>query len=434
MAPVHREARDGRHPGAPWQNPDEPVHFAVVRALTYKPWFEIANRRNVDVQAEILRSMAEHDWWAAYGEPVPNPLPSTFAGVPTHMGDASEVRPFYYVAMAGYCRVLRARALLTQYYAVRLASAMMTLLTFALILRGAQEWFGEKVAFYTGVFVALVPQFALIGISTSADPAVFLAAAIVWWQAARLAARKGTIVSLLLMSLATGAAVLLKNLAVPLLVQLPALMLVAALFTAHGRLLAAVVLVAGVVLRLAGVLTATSWLSEEQLTTLHNHLMVLGWGGLTPTPSYFADFSWRLFESAYLVAGWQRFHPPTWVVGIALVMFTVLFSRGVLWAWVQDDNARRRLAALAAVSVIAVQVAAIYGTKYYPPLIGWGGVQGRFLFPVIGPFAALCALGLVHWRARPNTRWVCIGVVALMGLLDLVSWMTTLVRVYARWI
>src|SRR5216117_3816911 len=84
----------------PWQNPDEPVHFAVVRALTYKPWFEIANRRNIDVEAEILRSMAEHDWWSAYGEPVPNPLPSTFVGVPTHMGDASQGRPLYYVAMA----------------------------------------------------------------------------------------------------------------------------------------------------------------------------------------------------------------------------------------------------------------------------------------------------------------------------------------------
>jgi hypothetical protein len=418
----------------PWQNPDEPVHFAVVRALTYKPWFDIANRRNIDVEAEILRSMAEHDWWSAYGEPVPNPLPSTFVGVPTHMGDASKGRPLYYVAMAAYCRVLGARALLTQYYAVRLASAMMTLLTFALILRGAQEWFGEKVAFYTGVFVALVPQFVLIGISTSADPPLFLAAALVWWQAARLAARKGTIVSVLLMLLATGAAVLLKQLAVPLLVQLPALMLVAALFTAHGRMLAAVVLVAGVVLRLAGVLKAVRWLSEEQLTTLHNHLMVLGWGGLTPTPSYFADFSWRLFESAYVVAGWQRFYPPTWVVGIALVMFTVLFARGVLWAWVHDDNARWRLAALAAVVVVAVQLAAIYGTKYYPPLPGWGGVQGRFLFPAIGPFAALCALGLVHWGTHPSARWIRLGVVALMGLLDLVSWMTTIVPVYARWI
>src|SRR3989442_12593518 len=53
----------------PWQNPDEHLHVAVIRALTYEPWLEIANRRKVDVQAEILRSMAEHGWWVAYSEP-----------------------------------------------------------------------------------------------------------------------------------------------------------------------------------------------------------------------------------------------------------------------------------------------------------------------------------------------------------------------------
>jgi 4-amino-4-deoxy-L-arabinose transferase-like glycosyltransferase len=415
----------------PWQNPDEGVYFAVIRALTYTPWLDIANRRNVDVQAEILRSMAEHGWWSAYGEPVPDPLPSTFLGVPTHMGDASEAPPLYHVVMAAYCRGLRARGLLTQYYAVRLASAMMTLLTFALILRGAREWFDDTIAFYSGALVAVVPQFVVIGISVTPDPALFLAAAVVWWQAARLAARKGIVVPVALISMATGVAVFLKPLAVPLLVQVPALMFVAALFTPRGRLLTAIVVAAGVLLRLTGVLRAAVWLSPEQLTTLHNYIKTLGWGDFAPTPAYFADFSWRLFESAYLVAGWQRFYPPAWIVGIGLAIFVVLLTRGILWAWVQRGDARSRLAALAAVVFVAVQLAAIYGTKYYRP--DWGA-QGRFLFPAIGPFAALCALGLVRWRVQPSTMWVCLGVVALMALLDLVAWMTTLVPVYARWI
>jgi 4-amino-4-deoxy-L-arabinose transferase-like glycosyltransferase len=415
----------------PWQNPDEHLHFAVIRTLTYKDWLDIGYRRNVGVQTEILRSMAEHDWWSAYSEPVPDPLPRTFLDLPKHMGDAWMAPPLYYVAMAAYCRGLRARGLLTQYYAVRLASVMLTLLTFALILRGAREWFGEKIAFYTGAIVAAVPQFALIGISVSPDPPLFLAAAFVWWQGACLAARKGTVIPVLLMLLATGAAVLTKQLALPLLVQAPALMLVAALFTPRGRLLTAIVVAAGVMLRLTGVLRAAMWLREEQLTILHRYVTVLGWGAFDSTPSYFADFSWRLFESAYLVAGWQRFYPPAWIVGTALVIFVVLLTRGILWAWVQPGDVRLRLAALAAFVFIAVQAAAIYGTNYYRP--GWGA-QGRFLFPAIGPFAALCALGLVHWRAHPSTMWVCLGVVALMGLLDLVAWMTTIVAVYARWI
>jgi hypothetical protein len=98
---------------------------------------------------------------------------------------------------------------------------------------------------------------------------------------------------------------------------------------------------------------------------------------------------------------------------------------------VQPGDVRLRLAALAAVVFVAVQLAAIYGTKYYRP--GWGA-QGRFLFPAIGPFAALCALGLVHWRAHPSNTWIRPGVVTVMALLDLVSWMTTIVAVYGRWI
>jgi 4-amino-4-deoxy-L-arabinose transferase-like glycosyltransferase len=415
----------------PWQNPDESVYFAVIRALTHNAWLDIANRRNVDVQAEILRSMAEHDWWSAYGEPIPDPLPTTFLDVPTHLGDASNAPPLYYVVMAAYCRVLSAHGLLTQYYAVRFASAVMTLLTFALILRGARDWFGETIALYTGALVALIPQFVLIGISVTPDPPVFLAAAFVWWQGARLAARTGIAVPVLLMSAVAGVAVLLKPLAIPLLVQVPALILAAALFTRRGRMLAAIVVATGLILRLTGVLRAATWLSPEQLIFLHRYRTLLGWGDFDSTPAYFADFSWRLFESAYLVAGWQRFYPPSWVVATALVIFVVLLTRAILWAGVQGGNPRWRLAAFAAVIFIAVQVAAVYATNYYLPR--WGA-QGRFLFPSIGPFAALCALGLVHWRTDASRTWIRPGVIAVMGLLDLVAWMTTMVAVYARWI
>lgn len=414
----------------PWQNPDEPAHFSVIRALTYNAWLDIANRRNVQVHAELLRSMAEHDWWAAYGEPVPEPFPTTFIDVPTHLGDAATAPPLYYVAMAAYCRVIHARSLLAQYYGVRLVSVALTLLTFALILRGAREWFGERVAFYAGVLVALVPQFVIIGVSVSPDPFLFTASAFIWWQAARLARRKGVSAPVFLMVLAAAAAVLSKTLAIPLLVQVPALLLVAALFTRRGRVLAATAVAAAIVLRVTGTLRAATWLNDEQLLALHRRTLILGWGEFEASWSYLADFSWRLFESSYLVAGWQRFYPPPWLIWTALVVFSALLARG-LWAGGVRGEWRPRLAVLGAVLFCAVQVAAIYGTKYYTP--GYGA-QGRFLFPAIGPFAALCALGLTQWRSQLTGTRVCLAIVALLGLLDLVGWMTAVVPVYARWI
>ncbi len=413
----------------PWQDPDEPVHFAVSRGLTHNAWLDIANRRNVDVQSEILQSMAAADWWKAYAEQVPEPLPATFAEVPTHLGDASNAPPLYYIALAAYSRALRLTGLLPQYFAARAASLALTLLTFAVILRAARAWFDDRVALLAGVFVALLPQFALIGIAVSPDPFIFLAGAVVWWQASRIAAGAALLGPIATMLLVTAAAVASKKLALSLLGELAALLFVLAVAHRRTRFVAIAAALGIVVLRGVGVLRAANFLPPERLDALHQYKLLFGWRGMEFSTAYFADFSWRLFESAYLVAGWQRFYAPPWITAAALVAIIVALSVTAVFLF-RDDDRRTRLGAAIAAAVVAVQLASIYGTNYFRPEFG---AQGRFLFPVIGAFACLCALGLARWRS-PVRPWLCAVVVGALGLLDVMAWTTTVIPAYARWL
>jgi len=215
------------------------------------------------------------------------------------------------------------------------------------------------------------------------------------------------------------------------LLQVPVLIAVIAVRTRRGRILIGGGAAAAIVLRASGVLRAATFLGEPHLNALHRYKQLFGWGRFASTPAYFADFSWRLFESAYLAAGWQRFYANRAIVAMVLVSFVVLVSIGT-WIGLRGSDLRIRIATLAAVAFAVVQLAAIYGTNYYLP--GWGA-QGRFLFPAIGPFAALCAVALVpsptHATAARSARLATIGV---LGAINLAAWLTAVVPVYARWI
>src|SRR2546427_1558896 len=195
----------------PWQNLAEPIHFAKIRALAL---FDTPSDSQYSaVQSEVLASMAEHGWWRAYSEAVPDPVPRTFAEVPTHLGDATTARlTFYYVAAARYCRVLGLENLFAQFFACRVASLLLMLGTMLFVVRGAREWFDENTAYVASAIVALLPQFALVGISVSPDPLVFALGAFVWWQAGRLMARKAVVAPMVLIVAATTVAVVAKQL------------------------------------------------------------------------------------------------------------------------------------------------------------------------------------------------------------------------------
>jgi 4-amino-4-deoxy-L-arabinose transferase-like glycosyltransferase len=416
----------------PWQNPDEPAHLAVVRVLARRPTlFDLAKRQDLAVESEILDSMAAHGWWNGYSEPLPDPFPRTFEQTPSdHLGGQEQAPPLYYLIAARFCRIFGIDSLLGQYYALRIASLLISLLTFGLLIRAAREWFDDEIAYCAAALVALIPEFALIAISVSPDPLVFLAGTFIWWQAGRAFAGKGVVLPIAMMIAAALVAVLSKQLAVTLAIQAAMLGILIALTTGWGRKLVAAAVAVIVILRLAGVLRALRLLNPDQLATAHRYRMMLEWTGVPLSLGYFVTFTWRLFGTAYLSAGWLRFDPPEWILRVAALVFLFGVARGIVVTLSADTDARIRRAALVASLFVVVQVAAIYGTRYYMPD---SGAQGRFLYPAIGPFAVICALGLVRWRSPRARTAVCCAAIGLMGVLDLASWVTTVVPAYAYW-
>ena len=77
----------------PWQGPDEPVHFAVTNLLTV-PVGSAASER-VDLERQILASMAKYRWWEPYDVPTPDPIPTRFDQI-GRFGAISFAQPLYY--------------------------------------------------------------------------------------------------------------------------------------------------------------------------------------------------------------------------------------------------------------------------------------------------------------------------------------------------
>src|SRR5207247_404803 len=131
----------------------------------------------------------------------------------------------------------------------------------------------DDVALGTGALVALIPQFALISVSVSPDPLVFLVGAFVWWQAARIFAGKGIIGPAAMMVGSTVIAILSKQLAMPLVIQTGFLVAFASLQTTWGRILVGATAATALVLRAAGILRAAQLLDEAQLAVAHRYAM-----------------------------------------------------------------------------------------------------------------------------------------------------------------
>jgi hypothetical protein len=128
-----------------------------------------------------------------------------------------------------------------------------------------------------------------------------------------------------------------------------------------------------------------------------------------------------------LNAGFLRYPAPWIIVACALVIFLLTTARGLAVS-LRGDDRRLRMAVIGTGLFALVQLCAIYGTDYYQPR---SGAQGRFLFPAIGPFAALAAVGVAHWKALPTSRAVFVVAVGALAICDLAAWATTLIPAYA---
>ena len=404
----------------PWQHPDEPQHLALAHVLARATELDLSDRRDVDVEHRILRSMAAHGWWRHYGEREPNPMPASFEGVPEHISTTVTAPPAYYLLASAVLSLSGLEELVAQAYTLRWMALALAAVTLLCIWAGARRLFGPWVAGGATLLTALHPQFVLM--STAVNPAALinLCGAVFWWQAARLLTGAPAATSLALLTAVTLLGVFTKRAGAPLVAMLAIVPMIA---WTRGRLgqwrpswTALAGATVGVVV--AGVVVAV-WLGPEveRLSASWSYALRFSWAERARDWAFFRRFTAGLFDSSWLVAGWLRYPAPSvWLVLVRLLV--VAGAVGCLVGLRRPALAGWRTGLVLAGTLVALQAAGVYGGIY---LNGFGP-QGHYLFPVIGPFMALVWVGVHAWWPRRYWAYISISVVAFLVVFDAVGW------------
>ena len=414
----------------PWQNPDEPQHFEFVHILARQEQLDLSERRDLDLERNLLRSMSAHGWWRHYAEPEPSPLPVDFLEVPEHLFPVLTSPPMYYLLGAAGLKLTRPDDLLTQYYILRGLALVLAVPTIVCIWAGTRRLFGTRVAAGATLLTALHPQFVLMSTAVNPDVLVNLCGAVVWWQGARLLTGSSGTVSMAVMACATATALLSKRLAAPIVLMLGVVPLVAVRFGRPGGWRSVGpsigIVVGGMML---GGLAAAVWFGDEvvRLGEYWGHLLTFSLSDRAQDGTFFLRFTEGLFNSAWLTAGWLRYPaPPVWLLIVQLLTGGAV--AGCFLAARRPEMAPWRAGIVLAGTLVAIQTAGIYGGLYMNGL----GAQGRYLFPVIGPFMALFWVGVHSWW--PQRLWPLVSVVVavLMFALDVIGWTTVVMPAYIQ--
>ncbi len=181
----------------PFQNPDEPQHFAV--AVFYARGASGEGAERAAVESGVLRMMDRANWWRLVGIGRPQPLPRSLSEVEflmEGMGTSSDFRArlmnfdLWHRLAGTAMRPVAGWGLERLYYLARAASAIFLIGTFFLLWKAFEilgGLFGEgaRLGFY---LVFFLPQFWLMGTAVSPDAFVVLLCAAFFYGAARLLA------------------------------------------------------------------------------------------------------------------------------------------------------------------------------------------------------------------------------------------------------
>ncbi len=427
-----------------FQHPDEPQHLAYIATLVARRSSATPSQIDPGVSRRVVELMAAHGWWTYYGRPTPVPLPA-------RVEDAGLTMPLvmpraYHVTSARLLRWAGLDDVMAAYWTLRAVSALLGLLTAAAIWAGCRIAFGRHVASGALALVALHPQFALVSTAVNPDVLVNLSGAVLWWQAAHAVSGPARVTGVALAVVAATVGALSKRVGLPLL-GMAALVAVAAVLgarrgdrpsrMAHSWRLAMVATALAAVL---GGLLLAEW------TQVFRYAADLFGGddlfSIASTAS-FSTFTRNLVQSAWLNAGWLTVPAPaTWyqvafaVSTLALGALPVLFVSATPGPkpWRSEDHdaealdrSARWLLALAA-AFVAIQAVSVYAGYYRA---GYAA-QGRYLFPVIGPFFLLVWIGATHWVPagwRPLAR---ASLLAVMIALDFWAWTRVIVPGFSR--
>lgn len=426
-----------------FQHPDEPQHLAYIATLVEQRSPAIPAQIAPGVSQRVITAMAANGWWAYYGRPTPTDLPATLEAAGLTM---PLVMPrAYYVGSAWWLRLLGVETVMAQYWTLRAVSALLGLATAAAIWAGCRRGFGEPVANGTLALVALHPQFALVSTAVNPDVVVNLAGALVWWQAARAIRGPARVSAVALAVVAAAAGALSKRLGLPLLIMAALVAVAVVLLVRRGDVRAGPAHSGRLVVAVLSVSVSLAVLFLAEWSQVFRYAADLFGGGdpvsMSSAPS-FEVFTRNLGQSAWLNAGWLTvpaqagwYRVAFWASAPALLALPLLVlplppgRHGTA----RDrepcprDRPARWLIALA-VAFVVVQTVSVYAGYFRA---GYAA-QGRYLFPVIGPFLALVWIGATWWTPRRWRRPVGCVLVAVMVLLDFWAWTMVVIPGFAR--
>ena len=344
-------------------------------------------------------------------------------------GDALGMPRAYHVVSALLLFWSGESDLAAQYRTLRLASCLYALLTVAATWAGMRVAFGERVANGSVALLVLHPQFLLVSTAVNPDVLVNLSGAVLWWQGARVIRGPSRLAAFSLALAAAVAGALTKRVGLPLLAMaclLAAIALVSTWRASWGERRVRVLLAASGVAAIGG---ASVLLLRAEWTTAMRYGAKALYDVELPSRAErsIVAFSRSLVESAWLNAGWLTLPAPRWWYKVAMgVSGLAAFAPLVLL--VPGRLRRDRAAVALAFAFVVIQLASVYVTYYR----GGFGAQGRYLFPVIGPFFALVWLVGAAWPPRHVARITTIVLLAAVVCLDAVSWAQVIIPGFGR--
>jgi 4-amino-4-deoxy-L-arabinose transferase-like glycosyltransferase len=396
----------------PWQNPDEPAHYLVVAAARS----ELDDQYRSPSISQISASLYAHDWWKYYGSRRPDTPPAVLP-----VGTGVDGPLLYYQMAARVVAAFGAESLVGQLYALRFLSAFWALISIVVTWSASRVVGGRPLAVVVSAVVALHPQFVIAATTAGPDAAVNFLGTVVWWAAGIILVHRSSW-ALVLLWTAAVAAFMTKRIGAPL-VGLAALMSAWHLFAQTGRRGHK----AAIVVLLVASMVATGWFAEAVVqrawTAVMHDFRYWGPGDVEPSVRFFSSFTWILFQSSWLVAGWMRHElNALWYWALAVVSVLSAVGLGLSMARRRRQPSSTlgvmRSVLVAGLVFTAAFVVAVYAVYF---MLGEGG-QGRYLFPVLVPGITLWVVGVSATMPCRWSRWVGPALVTLVAVTDVAGW------------
>lgn len=428
----------------PWGGPDEPRHYEYVRLLYEKG--RLIGYPDVDqkVMDQVIRSMDAVNYWSwgvtLWKRTKPGELPKDFTAIYGEAAHQLHQPPLAYLLYLVPLKAYINSDIRTQLYAMRLLSILLDIVTVLAAYVAGRELFPDDptMALAIPVFVMLLPQHLFLHSTVMNDHLV--EAAIAWTIALiartfRLGLSLPRVIAIFLLFVVAVGAKRSGLYAVPIVGF--SFLVYMFLHWGGGRLSVSqrAVRLAGVVIFVSllavGLVAAWNWISAH-VPKLAEYIVVL----FLFLPSQEFPFtlngtllrpdSLRLFGSYFkriFISTWGHFGWMNITLGVqaywAFAALCVAAALGLLFYLARDFRkllAYQRATLIVFGASIVFVLAILVGLEVRNWSLGWeAGAQGRYLFPVLIPFATLFLLGTRAFLPRARyVTWFAVLVGAMI--------------------